>query len=525
MVLPLFCLRAERSQEAASRAAAGSFRQKERETGTTMKKRHLLAAAGYLAIILFTVTAVLIGGRYYSLYLQNPYNSEKTSVILSKEGVLESTSVTHIGSYTRFAFKAVGKGACQVQAIIYDEENEKNLTMSRCEFTVLPMGVLYLTGYDYGGYQFTLLGMTMLVLYSFALSLTGFRRKKKAQFFSYKTTLYFALSVFFGLQSLMYLGLLGGTLIRPALFDSWRIYNLAGLIMMIIFTLSLPLLVVFAAFMSVSNLSLIRHEGFGRNNLFGILISIALFIGAVSCVFATIRNPNSTDIDPAYISSAVIRTIVSTAFVYFECILFSAMYCTQSAARHEPAYDKDFIIILGCKIGSDGKPLPLLRGRIDRAIAFYRRQLEETGKQARFIPSGGKGSDEVMSEAECMRDYLISQGIDENLIFPETQSTTTLENMRFSKKIADGQMENANILFSTTNYHVFRSGMFASKAGMQADGVGAKTKWYFWPNAQIREFIGMLASEWKINLMFVLTIVAVSTLFANIATIINWIIQ
>ena len=69
------------------------------------------------------------------------------------------------------------------------------------------------------------------------------------------------------------------------------------------------------------------------------------------------------------------------------------------------------------------------------------------------------------------------------------------------------------------------SGLFSAKAGMKADGIGAKTKWYFWPNAQMREFIGLLASEWKINLIFIFLTVLLSTLFANITTVINRIVN
>ena len=254
-----------------------------------------------------------------------------------------------------------------------------------------------------------------------------------------------------------------------------------------------------------------------------LLFIAVLFIGSIMCVVTVIRNPNSTGVEMSEIRDAVIRSIVSSAFVYFECILFSAIACTQYAARHEPKRNQDFIVILGCKVAKDGKPLPLLRGRIDRALEFYKKQLNDTGRQACFIPSGGKGSDEVISEAECMKNYLVEKGVDESIIFPETQSTTTLENMRFSKKIADGHKENANILFATTNYHIFRSGIFSAKAGMRADGIGAKTKWYFWPNAQMREFIGLVVSEWKINLLFVAAMVGVSTLFANISTIVSFI--
>ena len=30
---------------------------------------------------------------------------------------------------------------------------------------------------------------------------------------------------------------------------------------------------------------------------------------------------------------------------------------------------------------------------------------------------------------------------------------------------------------------------------MRAQGMGAKTKWYFWPNAAVREFAGLLTSH------------------------------
>ncbi|MBR3018757.1 MAG: YdcF family protein [Clostridia bacterium] len=489
------------------------------------KKSRTHIALGYLGIIIFTVLAVLVSGRSYTLYLNNPYGSDKTTVICSDERVIINSSTSRDGEYTRFVFKGVSKGKATVTATIYNEENEKESTTAHYDFSVLPTGVVYVTGYDYGGWKFTLLGMALLTVYSFAVCLVQFRRRKKTQFFSYKTVLDFALLVFFGLQSVMYSGLLAVCLLFPQRLDSWQIYNLAGFTLTLIFFISIPFILLLAGFLSVSNLSLIRHEGFRKSNLFGILISIALFAGSLLCVSTALRNPNSTDLELKYIREAVIRTVVSSAFVYMECLLFSAIYCTQYAARREPEYDQDFIVILGCQIGKDGKPLPLLRGRIDRALEFYHRQLEQTGKQARFIPSGGKGGDEVISEAECMKNYLTEQGIDESIIYPETQSSTTLQNMVFSKKIADEHKENANILFSTTNYHVFRSGLFSAKAGMKAHGIGAKTKWYFWPNAQIREFIGLLASEWKINVAFIALTVLLSTLFANIATIINWIVK
>ncbi len=67
--------------------------------------------------------------------------------------------------------------------------------------------------------------------------------------------------------------------------------------------------------------------------------------------------------------------------------------------------------------------------------------------------------------------------------------------MRFSKEKIWERDPQAKIAFSTTNYHVFRSGLFARRVKMRAVGMGAKTKWYFWPNAAVREFIGLLTKH------------------------------
>ena len=132
---------------------------------------------------------------------------------------------------------------------------------------------------------------------------------------------------------------------------------------------------------------------------------------------------------------------------------------------------------------------------MDRAIAFVRRQEAATGKRAVLIPSGGKGTDEPDSESAAMARYIREQGISEDQILMEDQSKTTLENLRFSRRMIDERTENAKVAFSTSSYHVYRGGILASQAGWNIDGMGSRTKWYFWPNAFLREFIGLLVSS------------------------------
>jgi hypothetical protein len=51
------------------------------------------------------------------------------------------------------------------------------------------------------------------------------------------------------------------------------------------------------------------------------------------------------------------------------------------------------------------------------------------------------------------------------------------------------------VVYATTNYHVFRSGVWANLAGLPSEGVGSSTKWWYWPNAFMRECVGLILNR------------------------------
>ena len=158
----------------------------------------------------------------------------------------------------------------------------------------------------------------------------------------------------------------------------------------------------------------------------------------------------------------------------------------------EPKLNQDYIIVHGSGLINGNVP-PLLGGRIDKAIAFYERQ-KDVGQPPKLILSGGQGSDEPRPEAVAMAEYAQQKGIPSSDLLLEDKSTTTFENMTFSKKImdADSKGEPYNCIFSTSNYHVFRTGIYAKIAGLNIDGIGSKTALYYLPNALIREYIAYI---------------------------------
>ena len=256
--------------------------------------------------------------------------------------------------------------------------------------------------------------------------------------------------------------------------------------------ISFPFILIFSTALCISNISLIRHEGRRFVNLLGIILSVLLIAGES---FLFLYDNYAGSMRQVFIHDLFAYTFAAV-YLYFECMLIGTIIANIIVVNYEPEADKDFIIILGCGMRKDGTPTPLLRGRIDRAVAFYEKQKALTGKELKFIPSGGQGPREVTTECASMKQYLLERGIPEHLIIEEDKAANTYENMKFSKaKIEECGGKGAKIAFSTTNYHVFRSGLLARRVKMRAQGIGAKTKWYFWPNAAVREFTGLLTEH------------------------------
>jgi uncharacterized SAM-binding protein YcdF (DUF218 family) len=271
------------------------------------------------------------------------------------------------------------------------------------------------------------------------------------------------------------------------------------------FYMTIPMLI-FAIAMIVSNIELLRHERLRFANILGIIIPVSMILGEALLVF--LDGMFFMGSFEEYRVRAIIIEVLTTIYVYFECMLAGSVICGIRSVKHKVPFDRDYIIILGCKFRADGSLTPLLQGRCDRAISFWKEQKKTTGKDAILMPSGGQGPDESMPEAEAMARYLLSQGVPESSIVREQESKNTYQNMEFSKKLIDAKNPRAKVAYATTNYHLFRSGLWASLACLNAEGLGGVTKWWFWPNAFMRECVGLMANRVRQEaILLVLTII------------------
>ena len=351
------------------------------------------------------------------------------------------------------------------------------------------------------------ISMVIIITYILFLITKRYRHSVKENIFQYRNVGYLAIFIF----------LLGFDLqIGLSLFNYQGIYDSISKIISSFSSMSfllLPIAIITFGLVTISNIRLIRKEGLSVKNLLGLILGLFLCFCTLLPDFVYEKLQVSQKINIFNLNSPgpyiynFFESIIYMTTSYLECVLIATIIVSLKSVRRKHEYNKDYIIILGCQIKKDGTLTPLLKGRVDKAIEFRNKQLEETKKDLVFIPSGGKGQDEKISEALAIKNYLIEYGISPKNIIMDDKSTNTYENIKFSNKLI--KKKNSNVLFSTTNYHVFRAGLIATSQGLVLDGIGSRTKAYFWINAFIREFIGTLYSEKKKHIiMFGLMIIS-----------------
>ena len=462
-----------------------------------MSKRGLILSACILLVAVFSVMLFL--GDTYTVKRDLPEaeSAGDISIVLDPEGIvsLESTDMREGTMYAKLR--------SQQRGMTYIAVSVKDQRVYYDTIYVHPTGLITINSY-FGDFTGGAVIPVITALF-FALLLSNIVRRyidgSRNEMYSYRNIRDLGFIIFI---SLLIVNLVAEAIRYTSPYNTVStVFSFAQLFLM----MSLPLIIVISLFVTVSNINLMRKEGRTWRNMLGAILGILFIIGAVfpTALGEILQRSRSQIIDVHNMNGPWLYIEMLTegfeAFIvaYLECILAATIITASKAAKHIPSFDKDYILILGCQVRKDGTLTPLLKGRADRALEFAGMQNEKTGKDIKFVPSGGKGSDEIISEGEAIRKYLLSQGIPEDRIIAETESRNTYENFRNSLELikADTEKDEPKIAFSTTNYHVFRSGLLAHNQGIEAEGIGSRTKSYFWINAFIREFVGTLFSERK----------------------------
>lgn len=131
----------------------------------------------------------------------------------------------------------------------------------------------------------------------------------------------------------------------------------------------------------------------------------------------------------------------------------------------------EYLVILGTKVEGT-MPSPMLQDRIDAAYDYL-----HANPEVICVPTGYRGADAQISEAECIRRGLIARGIDESRIWVEENATSTEENFALSLALIEEKSGSrpASIGVLSSEYHLFRAGIFAADQSIDIATVPAKT--------------------------------------------------
>ncbi len=172
---------------------------------------------------------------------------------------------------------------------------------------------------------------------------------------------------------------------------------------------------------------------------------------------------------------------VATAFAACALIFTVTEACIGWGVLSSKAQAADYVIVLGARV--QGTELSnSLKARLDRALEY-----SKDHPNTFLVLSGGKGEGEEVSEARAMYEYLEQNGIPARQLLLEDQSSNTVENITFSRKVIERQEyykdqaarahlrdkyrarsdgDEIRIGVLTSNYHVFRAKAIAKKQGI-----------------------------------------------------------
>jgi uncharacterized SAM-binding protein YcdF (DUF218 family) len=160
-----------------------------------------------------------------------------------------------------------------------------------------------------------------------------------------------------------------------------------------------------------------------------------------------------------------IGVLVAALLIY---IAYLAGRIEQQASREE-AQPSDVILVLGAA-EYRGRPSPVLRARLDHALALYHENIA-----SRIMTTGGAGGDPVFTEGTVGRSYLISQGVPSEAIIVEAEGQSTVQSVTLAGEILR-RMGLRSVVVVSDGYHIYRVKQMLTAAGLEVYGSPRKDR-------------------------------------------------
>jgi uncharacterized SAM-binding protein YcdF (DUF218 family) len=153
---------------------------------------------------------------------------------------------------------------------------------------------------------------------------------------------------------------------------------------------------------------------------------------------------------------ALVLGLVAAAAAYTVSLIMVLVVSQQD--ERQPV---DAIVVLGAA-QYNGRPSPVLRARLNHALALYREELAPL-----IVVTGGVGRGDTTSEALVGRRYLVAQGVPDESVVAQSDGRTTMASMN----AVTGWLRPRGlrrVLLVSDPFHMFRLRLEARRTGLVA---------------------------------------------------------
>ena len=175
--------------------------------------------------------------------------------------------------------------------------------------------------------------------------------------------------------------------------------------------------------------------------------------------------------------------ILVLIIIILTIIVISTLHIQMmKTARQIPPAGVPYLIVLGAKVNGEEMSLSLLY-RAQKALEYLK-----LNPDTKVVVTGGQGTGEHITEAEALSRFFLENGIQEQRILQEALSTSTYENLKFTKELYD--LDEAVIV--SNDFHLYRSITLAKKLGINGHPLAADTPTIVKTSLFIREYAAII---------------------------------
>jgi uncharacterized SAM-binding protein YcdF (DUF218 family) len=156
-----------------------------------------------------------------------------------------------------------------------------------------------------------------------------------------------------------------------------------------------------------------------------------------------------------------LRSIVGMVLFVAAMVYTIALAAVLVTSQHDQRRPVDAIVVLGAA-QYNGRPSPVLRARLDHAIALYRE-----GYAPLIVVTGGVGRGDTTSEAIVGRRYIVAREVPDDAVIAQPVGRSTRSSMSAVGQWLHGR-DLRRVLLVSDPFHMFRLRLEARRMALEA---------------------------------------------------------